>query len=195
MFMEPRNRFQGINSAGLCSLAGRYDNPLPPRFLAPIDSLKIPAQRIFHLWSSIRSGPSRPSMRPVFQIRIHWIRAFWRVRIQILNFDYQKFKPSKTPHRQKRNYIHYTVDDTIDLQNMIFLGRQFLPCRVRIQLPISIWIQSGSETLHILLAFALVSSFGEGGTFLYLERHLSDTLWTSELEFFKSLWGPGTKEE
>ncbi len=38
------NRFQGINSASLCSLAGRYDNPIPPRFLAHIDSLKIPAQ-------------------------------------------------------------------------------------------------------------------------------------------------------
>jgi len=25
-------------------LAGRYDNPLPPWFLAPITSLKIPAQ-------------------------------------------------------------------------------------------------------------------------------------------------------
>jgi hypothetical protein len=32
-----------MNSASLCSLAGRYDNPLPHRFLAPIDSLKIPA--------------------------------------------------------------------------------------------------------------------------------------------------------
>ena len=39
--MEPRNRFQGMNSA---SLAGRYDNPVPTRFLAPIDCLKIPAQ-------------------------------------------------------------------------------------------------------------------------------------------------------
>jgi hypothetical protein len=44
--MEPRNRFQGINTARLCSLAGRYDNPLPPRFLAPIASLKIPAQTL-----------------------------------------------------------------------------------------------------------------------------------------------------
>ncbi len=35
----PRNEF---NSASLCNLAGRYDNPIPPRFLAPIDSLKIP---------------------------------------------------------------------------------------------------------------------------------------------------------
>jgi hypothetical protein len=41
--MGPRNRFQGMNSASLCSLAGRYDNPLPLRFLAPIDSLKITA--------------------------------------------------------------------------------------------------------------------------------------------------------
>jgi hypothetical protein len=35
---------QGMNSASLFSLAGRYDNPLPPRFLAPIASLKIPAR-------------------------------------------------------------------------------------------------------------------------------------------------------
>ncbi len=32
-----------MNSASLCSLAGRYDNPNPPRFLAPIDFLTIPA--------------------------------------------------------------------------------------------------------------------------------------------------------
>jgi hypothetical protein len=32
-----------MNSASLCSLAGRYDNPIPPGFLAPIDFLKIPA--------------------------------------------------------------------------------------------------------------------------------------------------------
>jgi hypothetical protein len=32
-----------MNSASLWSLAGRYDNPIPPRYLAPIDFLKIPA--------------------------------------------------------------------------------------------------------------------------------------------------------
>ncbi len=43
--MEPNNLFQGTNAARLCSsLAGRYDNPIPTRFLAPIDCLKIPAQ-------------------------------------------------------------------------------------------------------------------------------------------------------
>ncbi len=43
--MEPQNRFQGMNSASLwvCSLAGRYYNPVPPRYLAPVDSFKIPA--------------------------------------------------------------------------------------------------------------------------------------------------------
>ncbi len=30
--------------ARLYSLAGRYDNPIPTRFLAPIDCYKIPAQ-------------------------------------------------------------------------------------------------------------------------------------------------------
>ncbi len=37
------NRFQGTNSAMLFSLAGRYENSIPSRFLAPIDCLKIPA--------------------------------------------------------------------------------------------------------------------------------------------------------
>ncbi len=35
----PRNSFRHP-----CSLAGRYDNPIPTRFLAPMDCLKIPAQ-------------------------------------------------------------------------------------------------------------------------------------------------------
>jgi hypothetical protein len=37
---EPKNRFQGTNSARLCSLACRYDNPIPTLCLAPIDCLK-----------------------------------------------------------------------------------------------------------------------------------------------------------
>ncbi len=32
-----------IDSASLCSLAGQYVNPIPTRFLAPINCLKIPA--------------------------------------------------------------------------------------------------------------------------------------------------------
>jgi hypothetical protein len=38
-----KNRLQGTNSARLCSLAGKFGNPVPTRFLAPIDYLKIPA--------------------------------------------------------------------------------------------------------------------------------------------------------
>jgi hypothetical protein len=35
-----------MNSASLCSLAGRYNNPIPTPCLAPIDFLKIPAQYV-----------------------------------------------------------------------------------------------------------------------------------------------------
>jgi hypothetical protein len=38
-----RLRSPGIDSASLCSLAGRYDNPIPSRFLAPMCCSKIPA--------------------------------------------------------------------------------------------------------------------------------------------------------
>jgi hypothetical protein len=44
----------GTGSTGppsLCSLAARYDNPIPARFLAPIDCSKIPGLR---LWSCNR---------------------------------------------------------------------------------------------------------------------------------------------
>ncbi len=34
-FKDPKNRFQGTNSARLCSLSGRYDNPIPTQFLVP----------------------------------------------------------------------------------------------------------------------------------------------------------------
>jgi hypothetical protein len=38
------NRFRGIDFASLCSRTGRYGNPIPTWFLAPIDCSKIPAQ-------------------------------------------------------------------------------------------------------------------------------------------------------
>ncbi len=45
MFMGgPRNWFHEMNSASLCSLAGRYNNPITPWFLAPIAFLKISAE-------------------------------------------------------------------------------------------------------------------------------------------------------
>jgi hypothetical protein len=56
-FMEHRNRFQGIISASLRSLAGRYDNPIPTRCLAPIDFLKIPALLVSPL--TFKTRPQR----------------------------------------------------------------------------------------------------------------------------------------
>ncbi len=53
MFMGPRNWCQGMNSASLCSLAGRYENPIPPQCRAPIDFLKIPALYCYMSWCLI----------------------------------------------------------------------------------------------------------------------------------------------
>jgi hypothetical protein len=65
--MEPRNRFQGMNSASLSSLAGRYDNPIPTRFLAPIDCLKIPAQEEVDV-----KKDGRPKKRNMDYFRHKW---------------------------------------------------------------------------------------------------------------------------
>ncbi len=46
-FNGAQDQFQGINTASLCSLAARFDNPIPTRFLATIDCLKIPALQAF----------------------------------------------------------------------------------------------------------------------------------------------------
>jgi hypothetical protein len=37
-YQSPKNRFRQF-----CSLAGRYDNPIPTRLLAHIDCSKVPA--------------------------------------------------------------------------------------------------------------------------------------------------------
>jgi hypothetical protein len=92
-FKELRNRFKGINSASLCSLAGRYDNPIPTRFLAPIDCLKIPAQAtqaggidsleaILGLLKSLKipaciSLAETPQPPPPFRIWAHVRGRYW----------------------------------------------------------------------------------------------------------------------
>jgi hypothetical protein len=43
VFLNVYGAQESMNSASLCSLAGRYDNLIPNRFLAPLDCLTIPA--------------------------------------------------------------------------------------------------------------------------------------------------------
>jgi hypothetical protein len=45
-----------MNSASLCSLAGRNENPIPPQCLAPIDFLKIPAQDRYTVKKHVMAG-------------------------------------------------------------------------------------------------------------------------------------------
>jgi hypothetical protein len=51
-----------MNSASLCSVAGRYDNPITPQLLSPIDSLKIPAQDKIVLYR--HDEPNEPKEGP-----------------------------------------------------------------------------------------------------------------------------------
>ncbi len=44
------------DSASLCSLAGRYNKPIPIRYLAPIDFLKIPSLGLFRGDCILRLG-------------------------------------------------------------------------------------------------------------------------------------------
>ncbi len=67
-FKEPKNQFQGINTARWCSLAGRYDNPIPTRFLAPLDCVKIPTQLTIGQFV-ILSVNLRQSQLSVFRLR------------------------------------------------------------------------------------------------------------------------------
>jgi hypothetical protein len=60
----------GTNFASLCSLAGRYDDPIPPGFLAPIDYSKFPALS----WAG-------------FRIRIDLMRIRIRIQHFFLNTD------------------------------------------------------------------------------------------------------------
>jgi hypothetical protein len=55
-----------MNSANLCSLAGRYDTPLPTRFIAPIDCLKISALVL-----------SFKKRMPIDLFRIHLVPYTW----------------------------------------------------------------------------------------------------------------------
>jgi hypothetical protein len=56
-FKDHGNRFREIDSASLCSLAGRYENPIPTRVLAPhrlfLNSSPDLALEINHLDSQI----------------------------------------------------------------------------------------------------------------------------------------------
>ncbi len=71
MFMGPRNWFQGMNSASLCSLAGRYENPIPSRCLAFIDFLKIPAL------DATRRGEKNVYKKGVGTMQCCWSVTFW----------------------------------------------------------------------------------------------------------------------
>jgi hypothetical protein len=77
--MGPRHRFQGMNSASLFSLAGRYNNPLPRRFQAPMHSL-------FKNSSSVLSLISMLLTYTVSRVRHDW-RGFVGTKTKTTNIS------------------------------------------------------------------------------------------------------------
>ncbi len=82
----PRNEFRQP-----MYLAGRYDNPIPPRCLAPIDSLKIPAQYAFYPKMAaskgriryLNAGKNNRSIHGFTSIVVVFRAAIWKNRKKI----------------------------------------------------------------------------------------------------------------
>jgi hypothetical protein len=112
-FMEPRNRFQGMNSASLCSLAGRHDNPIPPRFLAHIDSLKIPAQLTDeeimkqHTWAYAVYVSINQALNQLWRAYARVRLVSGRVRMRE-RFVYQQLIPFSAPAAKTRWVLMHT---------------------------------------------------------------------------------------
>jgi hypothetical protein len=105
-----------MNSASLCSLAGRYDNPIPPRFLAPIDFLKIPApfkgrkidtsiplQQVesssFTECTLLLFFPTKHRVKNLFKQRFrkHPLNSGLRIRITLMRIRIQNFQFTANP--------------------------------------------------------------------------------------------------
>ncbi len=69
----PRNEFHQPSS-----LAGRYDNPIPPRFLAPIDSLKIPA-----LSKNLSTVTVQPTLQYAIRVGAPEITILQQLRVSV----------------------------------------------------------------------------------------------------------------
>ncbi len=65
------------NSASLCSLAGRYDNSILSRFLAPIDWYKIPALICKYICSWTRSSESYIDLSTILFDYQTWTGLFY----------------------------------------------------------------------------------------------------------------------
>ena len=97
--MEPRKRFQGMNSASLCSLADRYDNPIPTRFLAPIGCLKIPAQLTVTIQiTHSRQGPVEYAQYNAGSFSVHqpFPRSFTSQGVPTLQHELNEGRVTKT---------------------------------------------------------------------------------------------------
>ncbi len=165
--MEPRNRFRGMNSASLFSLAGRYDNPFPPRCLAP--SVSDPYS--FFPDPEVEAGGQYGSGSRALMTK-NWQNYSWKKNLIFFlskTAIYLSLGLYKVCPRYRRR-LQLTKEAIQHFKTWIFstFVGHFCPpgsgsgfrIRIRIHLPDWIRIQSGSgsETLLAPIAFLKFSA-------------------------------------
>ncbi len=104
-FKEPKNRFQGTNSARLWSLTGRYDKLIPARFLAPINCFKIPSQMVY----LTSEACAVPAVVQCFQRLVRdWPGQKQTAVVGVLDEPYSAKPAQRSNHTGPPGYIEWT---------------------------------------------------------------------------------------
>jgi hypothetical protein len=184
-----------MNSASLCSLAGRYNNPIPPWFLAPIDFWKIPALMfiMYQINASLSIGMYLPHRRKrpkqrlevyvVFRIRIgsrlKWVTGFGPGKAKIAG-------PKKSCFEDLSYHLLYIIPF---LGVGCFWGFKFLVIKIQ-----DLYSDSPKSPDSVNPDLKHWSHHRSAKLFGHSWWKIGDEI-SSELEFLKSLWGLGIEEE
>jgi hypothetical protein len=102
-----RNRFQGINSASICSLAGRrYDIHIPTRFLAPID------------WWKFQDGLQISLRRSIIEALL------WQNLVLTLQIG-DHFFPNLNSERTPRDLPYISLSNSLNLPSHLYFPSYF----------------------------------------------------------------------
>ncbi len=136
MFMGPWNWCQGMNSASLCSLAGRYENPIPLQCLAPIDFLKIPAlvyscSVLPSLCRTFRPVQKKNFKKILSQSNFHFAKEFGREKKTIfVRFEWENNNIPWTflelERRREKKFVKLCRFSPFFVQNRSKFGRRFV---------------------------------------------------------------------
>ncbi len=171
MFMGPRNWLLGMNSASLCSLAGRYENPIPPRCLAPIDFLKIPAQGSL-LYICSKDAETVGGLAWLLNSPLILLTSVWRGLIHAIGFSF--FQDAALTWRTgSKNTLEVSTQRKIGINHIHdwrLRNILFLHCNVLFRSPSPILTSTWKQ--KILQYIFLSCFYASLVTYIGLEKHL-----------------------